>query len=146
MYNYFPRQMTLIALMLSAIPTISIADVYKCVDKGKVIYTDAPCPNPVKTIRSDAPPTPQFGYRADQARAKAYIKKNPDINPVHRAAIEANVVVPGMTVEQVKASIGEPTRTNLSQGANSSRWQWVYIKNGKSSYVYIEEGIVTGTN
>lgn len=136
-----------ILLIASAFTTQAYADVFKCLDNGKVIYTDKPCPNAVKKIAVDpAPPTPKYGYQADRERAQAYIKKHPNLDPVHKAALEANVVIPGMTEEQVRASLGEPTRTNLTQTKTSSRWQWVYTKNERSQYVYLEDGIVVGTN
>lgn len=115
----------------------------KCVDgSGRVIYTElSSCAEAFR-----AAPTPKYGNPALNDRARSYLIKHPDINPAYKTAIELSLVIPGMTEEQVRASMGEPNQMNLTQTKYSSRWQWVYTKNGRSKYVYLEDGVVTGTN
>lgn len=146
-----PMLVVAVGIMLVVAPSTYAAPVTKCTIDGKIVYSDTLCTGQMtgQTIQSPAPPWTATGggYAADKARRQQYLTKNPNIKPVYKSAIEAGVVIPGMSEEQALAALGEPTDRNLSQGKNYSRWQWVYRKyGGRSQYVYIEDGIVTGAN
>lgn len=50
----------------------------------------------------------------------------------------------GYTAQQVlESSWGKPTKVNTTTNKYGSREQWVYRGQGKSGYVYLENGVVT---
>jgi hypothetical protein len=144
--THIPKSTLIAALICLVAAQTATAEVYKCMENGKVVYTDTPCRNAIKKIAIEPPPPAKYGYQAERERARLYLQNHPDIDPVHKAAIEANVVVAGMTEEQVKAAYGEPIEMNLTQTKSGSRWQWVYRKSQRLKFVYLEDGVVIGTN
>lgn len=135
---------TAIALGLS-VPVM--AQVYKCNEGGKVVYSQMPCGNDHKVldIRRSSPRPGSF--EAEVERRTEYVRKNPGILEPYQVAIKMGVVIPGMTEEQALVSMGRPSRMNLTQTLNGSRWQWVYESpGGGMKFVYIENGLVVATN
>jgi len=124
------------------------AQVYKCVDGGKTVYSEAPCGPKAQALDIQNNPKPRPGSFAEaQARREDYLRANPGTPDLFRHAIQGGVAIPGMTEAQVLAAMGEPVGRNLTQTATISRWQWVYrYPSGKQHYVYLENGIVVATN
>lgn len=136
----------LIALMTMLFSQPGVAEVYRCKENGKTIYSGVPCGNNETKLEISSTRSGDR-YSSDKERRRLFLLKNKDIKPVYRQAIEAGVVIPGMTEKQALASLGTPTKRNLSQGDRYSSWQWVYESpTGQRRYVYLANGIVTGTN
>lgn len=122
------------------------AEVFRCIENGKTVYSGTPCGKNAKKIEVSSS-LMTSGYAQEKERRRIFLAKNQDIKPVYRQAIEAGVVIPGMTEQQALASMGEPKTKNLSQGKNYSKWQWVYERpTGQRQYIYIENGVVVGSN
>lgn len=49
-------------LMLLAVPQVSVAEMYKCNQNGKIVYADRPCGSSSEVIK------PRFSSRSDQGR------------------------------------------------------------------------------
>lgn len=124
------------------------AQVYKCVDGGKTVYSQAPCGPKAQTLDIQHKAKPRPGSFAEaQARREDYLRANPGTPDLFRHAIQGGVAIPGMTREQVLAAMGEPIDRNLTQTASTSLAQWVYrYPSGKQHYVYFENGVVVATN
>ena len=50
---------------------------------------------------------------------------------------------PGDSEANITAAYGEPSRVNVSEGEGKKMKQYVFNHNGKSIYVYTQDGIVT---
>ncbi|KAI5914592.1 DUF4124 domain-containing protein [Thauera sp. 2A1] len=123
------------------------AQVYKCVEGGKTVYSQEPCGTKPQTLDIQRS-TPRPGSFAEtQSKREDYIRANPGLSETVKGAIRGGVAVPGMTEDQVIAAMGAPLRRNLTQTASVSMWQWVYrYGSGRQHYVYIENGLVVATN
>ncbi|NMG48274.1 DUF4124 domain-containing protein [Azoarcus communis] len=123
------------------------AQVYKCQDGGRTVYSQEPCPTSGKKLDIQSA-SPRVGSLAErQAMQERYIQANPGLPDTVKSAIRGFVAIPGMTEEQVLLALGNPVDRNLTQTAQSSTWQWVYrYPSGKQHYVYIENGVVVATN
>lgn len=124
------------------------AQVFKCVEGGKTVYSQEPCGTNSQTLDIRYRSKPPAGSLAEAKERRAdYLSANPDTPDLIRIAIQAGVATPGMTEAQVIASMGEPIRRNLTQTARTSRWQFVYrYGSGRQHYVYLENGVVIATN
>ena len=141
------RRLIHVAAML--VPLAAFGQVYKCEEGGKVVYSQQPCGQSAKEldIRDTMPSALTGRFADDERRRTDYLARNPGLSDTVATAIKAGVVVPGMTEDQVIASMGEPIRRNLSQTAASSMFQWVYLwPSGKQRFVYFEDGVVVATN
>lgn len=137
---------TIFALLIAAgMP--AHAQVYKCTEGGKTVYSQEPCAENAKILDiRRAPPRPG-SLQEKMEQREAYIRANPGIPEVYQAAIRGGVVIPGMSAEQAIAAMGEPIKRNLTQTRYGSRWQWVYGTDIRyRRYLYIEDDIVVGSN
>lgn len=135
-----------VSTLAALLTQTAIAQIYRCDENGKTTYSERPCSNTAKKTNISSSPSGGTLASANERR-RLFLLKHKDIKPVYQSAIEAGVVIPGMTEEQALASLGEPTKRNLTQTRNRSFWQWVYEGPlGNSSYIYIEDGVVVGSN
>lgn len=138
-------------LLGAAVTALAIApaqaQVFKCQEGGRTVYSQEPCGRSAATLDIKRH-TPRPGsFEAAQARRDEYIRAHPGMPDLTKIAISAGVVTPGMTEAQALASMGPPDGRNLTQTMRTSRWQWVYRRgSAKAQYVYIEDGVVVGTN
>lgn len=70
---------------------------------------------------------------------EAFLKHSPEWSPSIKAAILQGAAQIGMTVEQLRMSIGRPYSINQTVGSWGVHEQWVY----GWSYIYLENGVVT---
>lgn len=106
--------------------------VNKCVGAdGKITYQAADCPSASKAEVIKVPDAPAV--------------TDPNEN-VYNAAIARGRILTGMSAAQVRRSWGKPTKVNTSVGSYGRHEQWVYEGGGigRSQYVYLQNGIVTG--
>mgnify|MGYP001352893322 CR=1 FL=1 len=136
-----------IILSLLALALPAQAQVYKCTEGGKTVYSQMPCGKEEKVLDIKRSVPRPGSYEAKLEDREEYIRNNPGISEVHQAAIRAGVAIPGMSAEHVIAAMGEPARKNLTQTLHGSRWQWVYGTDIRyTRYVYIEDDVVVATN
>lgn len=121
------RLLTSIALaaLLSAGPSWAIN---KCTaPDGKVTYQESPC-------------------NAVQGASELKIPVAPpasDLEARFNNAIAVGKIMVGMSAAQVRRAWGEPTKINVTLGANGRTEQWVYRgRNYRDDYVYLDSGVV----
>lgn len=120
-----PSLLALLLLITSA-PTAVVAQAYKCVVGGSIVYQQNPCQGGTKL---DIPPPPDPNTREGRM-AIAIAKKQ---------------IVIGMTAAEVVQSWGKPDKINSSATRENRNEQWVFSSDrpiGRAQYVYLENGIV----
>lgn len=118
-----------IACLLTAVLASGVvtADVYKCKEGGKEVYSDVPCLSGAEKIKI----TPASGNTAE------------DRSWANNAILKGEVAI-GMTENEVVRSWGKPDRVNRTISRRGSNEQWVYDRGGhKSQYIYLDNGIVS---
>lgn len=78
--------------------------------------------------------------KRDQDRRSSYVSAHPDISSATRADILRGSARPGMTIAEVYASWGRPSRVHRSGNRSGVSEQWVYMS---GQYIYFENGIMT---
>jgi len=136
------------ALMLCA---SAQAQVYKCKEGDKFVFSDVPCADGTKVSTKPAAGSgdemERYKASIDLQRMKSQLRQT-DVersNARRRAtAVDERKVMTGMTADEVTASWGAPSRINRGLYAGKVQEQWIYDrKNGYMQYVYLENGIVT---
>lgn len=140
-----PLHIGIALLLLEAAPAYA-REVYKCVvehgpDHRETIMSDKPCaPNAQTiTVRAGAPGP------ADRAAAHQRLATLEQRQRIEKAIVDDKVLV-GMTEDQVIKAWGRPDRKTLSDSAHGSRDQWVYYRNNRTDYVYLDDGEVSSTS
>lgn len=137
---------TISVLLLSLLPTAASAEVYRCEQSGKAVYTDRPCyaqaapltvrePNAVTATQGERKLAREYDRRVERdrkARDKAdrqWVKEHSaaeaDMARI-RKAIEQHRVVRGMTPDQVRMVLGVPAQTDSSVVREADIEQWTY--------------------
>ena len=106
---------------LGFVPALSSAEVYRCTDSGKTVYTDQPC-------------------GGDMARVPPPIASPPPINLQNEAGMGRIAV--GMTPLQVEEAWGKPAETGTREDAKGTLQRWTYIRNGETTDIFIRNGTV----
>ncbi|MBX6420108.1 MAG: DUF4124 domain-containing protein [Nevskia sp.] len=137
------------------------AEIYRCEQNGQLTYTDRPCAHgaapaqlpPINTV--PAQPAPDASalarqYDRDTARetaarkkaraqaAEAYAVKKAQQEAVRQALIEGRVVK-GMTPDQVRTVLNEPTRI---ENPGSARERWIYVNGRSRRTISFRDGVV----
>ena len=119
--------LALVAAISSIAP--SEAEVFRCSEGGKTVYSDQPCGKSAKTIDVDDSLPPQ---QALAARLQA-------------AASLGRIVI-GQSPAQVEQAWGTPRTRNVDVGSSGRTEQWVYERTSGTSYVYFLGGVVSSFN
>lgn len=142
--------------LLTATALPAAAEVYRCSENGKPVYTDRPCHpgaaaaqlpplTPIDRQPTSTPLTRQFDAeaRADASRkrqADAEWSRNYAARKAHdegvRSAIIEHRLIKGMTMDEVRRSIGEPTRID---GEAGDQPHWTY-QNGRERRTLVFAG------
>lgn len=134
------RVMVSVAVLLFA--SIVQADVYKCVENGKQVFSDVPCSSSAQKI-TVRPSTAQESGEVAEARREADRKKFSYMAKAQRAVSNGDVFI-GMLEKDVVASWGLPDKKNADIYGGAYKEQWIYRrgKNG-TQYVYLQNGAVS---
>ncbi|MCK4842291.1 MAG: hypothetical protein KAT04_10485 [Methylococcales bacterium] len=122
------------------------AKAYKCEINGKRSYQMHPCPegqgDEIDTMVKQ--PVISLAEKQMRLRNERTMQEVKRLSAKHKIKIETGVAQ-GMTMAEVRQSLGRPDAVNASQyGDGAKREQWVYRHIHKSTqYVYFEGGIVT---
>ena len=122
----FCRLVGLIAgLCLAPIPVS--AEVYRCSEGGKTVYSDQPCVgDAVKVPIREAP----------LATGRA--------TPVNlQNEADAGRIAIGMTTKQVEKAWGKPVETSTDQDAQGTTERWTYVRNGETTDIFIRNDAVS---
>jgi hypothetical protein len=139
--NIIPLVVTLVATL--ALPSAQ-AQPYKCTVDGKTVYQQARCAGGTAVNVSGAGRgDPGSPVAAQLQREVAAIRRR----DAGEAAIRAGEVFIGMTADEVVKSWGQPSKINSSTSVGGLNEQWIYRSKriGYDQYVYLDNGIVTGT-
>lgn len=124
---------TLIVVALAVAGTAH-AQVYRCQEGGRTVYSDKPCGEAAATQSVPVVPRAAPSPGADAGAA------------LQLEALRGRVAV-GMSKQQVELAWGRPMSTNSRTGSRGTSDQWVYRRsNASTSYVYFEDGVVTSYN
>ena len=113
------------ALSAVLLATAADAEVYRCSEAGKSVYSDRPCQSgPSATI-----PVPSGSAQPDA------------INLQNEANMGRLAV--GQTPVQVEMAWGRPKTKNVDSGSAGRAEQWVYERTDGAAYVYFRKGLLS---
>jgi len=135
---------TAFCLLLAA--SCSAHAVNKCTSAdGTVTYQDTVCPGAAKATEKikaqDNSPGLERGAGADAARAKLELARLQHRTAI-LAAINRREPAIGMTTSQLAQAMGAPNKVNAGNYSGSLQDQLIYYRNGRTIYVYTENGVV----
>ena len=152
-------KLTVLLSLLFCVCSVANAAVYRCAEKGAVIYTDHPCsPDtvpaelPALTTIPRAANAPDLARQYDDearreadARAAAdrdwlrqHGERETQAREIRKAGIEHRVIK-GMSPAQVRQAIGAPTRV---ENAGGPAERWFYEDGGEHRTVRVKDGLV----
>lgn len=143
------KEMILSVAILSLIPTLSSAAIYKCDIDGQPVFSDSPCGEDAREI--DHEPAPAIGgrfdtgtdaefYKPEKRTSKSSSDSCPYIDSTRmRRLIVQNKITRGMRSADVRRSWGAPSSVNTGR---TTQWAYHY-PDYSSSYVYFKNGCVT---
>ncbi len=111
---------------LFLLPSLSSADIYRCTEGGKTIYSDKPCGGDM--VKNPAPSAPVS-----------------TISPIPidlQTEADAGRIAVGMTMKQVERAWGKPATTRMDEGAQGITERWTYIRDGEETEIFIRSGAV----
>jgi hypothetical protein len=122
----FCRLVWLIAC-LYLVPSLASADVYRCTESGKTVYSDKPCVGDLTKVPIQSAPLPparaapvNLQYEADMGR-----------------------VALGMTTLQVEEAWGKAAETSRQKDGRVTTQRWTYIRNGDATDIFFQDGFVS---
>ena len=118
-----------IAVALVGHATTADAQVYRCDEGGRTVYSDKPCADPTRSV--SVPITPRAS-------------EEPGAN-LQREASLGRVAV-GMTPTQVETAWGKPRSINTTTSVSGRTDQWVYRRSSGNAYVYFRGGLVSSVS
>lgn len=145
----------LIPLLLSCIPLISHAKIYKCEEDGKTTFSQTSCEGVMQEIEvkesyavnneeqiAAQKKNEEYLLRYKEKKEKEYAAKMFERKIAN--AINQQQVMIGMSATEVVRSWGKPNDINSSNGSYGSHDQYVYRRvNNETQYVFLEDGFVT---
>jgi len=139
------QALALAALLAAAVP--AQAQIYKCVENGRQIYSDQPCPSGGGEVLKHVRRHPESKFaREDRERREQFVRSNPDLDEATKAAVLTGRIFVGMSGAAATASWGDFRRENRSHYSSGLHIQWVYhyfAAPGTQKYVYVTNGVVT---
>ena len=121
-----------IALLLAmtgllSVPSAAIAEVYRCTEDGKTVYSDRPCRSGASQRLATPSATSTVGGSVSTPQSEANLGR----------------VVPGQTPAQVEQAWGRPKTRNIDTSKSGRSEQWVYERSDGTGYVYFKDGLVS---
>jgi hypothetical protein len=152
--------------VLSLASPAAAQPVFKCEDKGTIIYTDQPCAPgaraaPLPDVIVVRPPSQSQRElarahddrlardRADRDRGDAgwlqeHARRQDRDERVRKAIIEHRVIK-GMTMDEVRQALGEPERVQAAENYGTAKETWTYLANGQARTVNFKDREVIST-
>ena len=130
-----------IGLAVLVLASPSAWAVHKCVGAdGRVVFQDRPCADGSGSTVAVQPATPA-PEAAAALDAQVRLQRLKQQGAIAEAVAQRRPMV-GMSTEQLRAAMGEPTRINANNYRGRLRDQLVYERDGETWYVYTEDGFV----
>ena len=121
----------LATLVLTAgLSLVAAADVYRCTEAGKTVYSDQPC----QGAAAATVPVPVPARSAEPSAISPQSEAN-----MGRIAL-------GQTPLQVEMAWGRPKARNIDTGTAGRTEQWVYDRQDGTAYVYFRGGLVSSVS
>ena len=160
-----PRMCAVVAMLLSV--AAGAEPVYKCEEKGSVIYTDQPCHPDARQQALPPLVVVQPPGRAERERARdhdarlarelaerergdaEWLKRHGerrDREARVRKAIVEHRVIKSMTRDEVKQALGEPDQVAGGDSYGTAKETWTYVLDGERRTVNFKDGEVTTTH
>lgn len=118
-------------LLLLGIP-LTCAAQFKCVHAdGKVSFQQMPCAEGSKSNNLDIRPGSGSITGTTEAQKRNW------------AAIARGMPEVGMTLKDLEAAMGQPSKANLAQYGPNTHDQLIYYRSSRTIYVYLRNGVVT---
>jgi SpoVK/Ycf46/Vps4 family AAA+-type ATPase len=95
------------------------------------------------TARRNAPMIDMKAMNEAAEKEAELDKKNAQKHAANLSKGKYGGIHPGDSEDNITAAYGEPSRVNVSEGEGKKMKQYVFNHNGKSIYVYTQDGIVT---
>jgi hypothetical protein len=135
-----PHRVT-VGIALAVAASASAAQVYRCPDPGgRVVIQQVPCMDGKKL---DVKPATGYDNPSNAAEGRERAARQGSAQDILLAISEGRPAI-GMSEEQLRSAMGNPTRINRSNYEGNVSDQWVYGKGGRPTYVYLREGRVSG--
>jgi hypothetical protein len=122
------RRACFLACALLLVTPPAVAQIYRCVVEGRVVYADRPCAANSVPIAVD----PQGGTVPQQPKDAP--------NPQHEANMGRLVV--GMTLRQVEQAWGKPASVGSEQDAQGTSEVWTFTRGAETTLVHFRDGHV----
>jgi hypothetical protein len=154
-------------LLAFLLPAVAEAQVYKCVENGRVTYTDRPCAASAKAselpflVVTTGPSATEkrLAHAHDERLAKGEAERDAgdaewlkeherskDRAERVRKAIIEHRVIKGMTAQEVNQSLGTPAEVARSESFGSDKETWTYDLDGAKRTVNFKDRQVTTTS
>lgn len=130
-----------LAMALAGATMSAQAQVYKCKEGGRVVFSDVPCIQGSEQVKV----APAAGHWDAESAARVQQENSALQAKVRRLdAIRERRVYVGMTRDDVIESWGRPDSVNRDVYAGAVKEQWIYERSeGGRQYVYVDNGLVT---
>jgi hypothetical protein len=115
-------------ILVAAVSSLASAEVYRCTEGGKTVYSDRPCQGGGTATTVAVPPPPNAATPGA-------------IDPQREARLGRIVI--GQTPPQVEMAWGSPTSKNIDTTSSGRSEQWVYERADGTAYVYFRSGVVS---
>lgn len=159
------RSLWCLAVWCVAVPAAA-STIYKCEEKGVITYTDRPCSHDAPAAALPplivaAPPPAAVreraaAFEARQARELAerdrqdaeWLRQHGQRRQREELVREARVrgrVVKGMTPDEVRQTLGEPTTIDSGDSFGTEKQTWTYVDGQSRRTVNFKDGAVTTT-
>lgn len=126
--------------------SVAHAQVYKCNEAGKVVYSERPCQGAGGKVLDIKARSERRWDQEERERKEAFFAANPNVDARTKAAVLAGRIFVGMNAAAATASWGDLRKVNRSHYADGEHLQWVYFywaAPGAQKYVYLRGGVVT---
>lgn len=135
--------MNLAAIAIAALGatacSLTNAQVFRCPDpNGRTVLQQAPC---MGGRELDVKPATGPDNAQNALAAKERTGRQGNAQDILIAISEGRPAI-GMTEEQLRSALGNPSRINRANYQGRTSDQWVYHRNGEPLYVYVRNGAV----
>ncbi len=127
--------------LFAVLPTLCLADVYKCQKDGKTVFQESPCATGkgVEGGKVDL----KYQKIADDPKAENLTQEQRE--RFDNLIAQRRVAI-GMTAKMVERSWGKPDRINVNIGSWGRSEQWIYGKSASPDIIYVDNGIVSSAH
>ena len=113
-------------VLCAGLAPFASAEIYRCTDGGKTVYSDRPCQGGTEATVAVPPPS----------------TLTPGPSDPQREASLGRIVI-GQTPLQVETAWGRPASKSIDTTNSGRSEQWIYQRANGTAYVYFRSGVVS---